>query len=302
MYAFIDEERALYGVEPICRVLAIAPSGYYTYRARQADPTQRSARAQRDDDLREQVQRVWERNRGVYGVRKVWQQLLRDGQTVARCTVARLMAAEGLRGVVRGQRHRTTIADTTAELAQDLVQRQFHAERPNQLWVADFTYVATWRGFVYVAFVIDVFSRRIVGWRAHTTMRTDLVLDALEQALHDRLLDGDLVVHSDRGSQYVSMRYTGRLAAAGAAPSVGSVGDAYDNALAETVIGLFKTEVIHRDGPWRGFEDVEMATLEWVAWFNQERLLAPLGYVPPAEFEAQYYDTHHTHTSVGVLN
>ena len=302
MYAFIDAERARYGVEPICRVLAIAPSGYYTYRARQTDPTQRPARAQRDDVLREQVQRVWERNRGVYGVRKVWQQLLRDGQAVARCTVARLMAAEGLRGVVRGQRHRTTIADTTAELAQDLVQRQFHAERPNQLWVADFTYVATWRGFVYVAFVIDVFSRRIVGWRAHTTMRTDLVLDALEQALHDRLLDGDLVVHSDRGSQYVSMRYTARLAVAGAAPSVGSVGDAYDNALAETVIGLFKTEVIHRHGPWRGFEDVEIATLEWVAWFNQERLLEPLGYVPPAEFEAQFYETQNTHTAVGVLN
>ncbi len=302
MYAFIDEERALYGVEPICRVLAIAPSGYYTSRAREQDPTRRPARAQRDDLLREEVQRVWERNRGVYGVRKVRQQLLRDGQTVARCTVARLMAAEGLRGVVRGQRHRTTLADTTAELAQDLVQRHFHAERPNQLWVADFTYVATWRGFVYVAFVIDVFSRRIVGWRAHTTMRTDLVLDALEQALHDRLLDGDLVVHSDRVSPYVSMRYTGRLAAAGAAPSVGSVGDAYDNALAETVIGLFKTEVIHRDGPWRGFEDVEMATLEWVAWFNQERLLAPLGYVPPAEFEAQFYETQNTHTAVGVLN
>ena len=277
MYAFIDEERALYGVEPICRVLAIAPSGYYTYRARQADPTQRPARAQRDDVLREQVHRVWECNRGVYGVRKVWQQLLRDGQTVARYTVARLMAAEGLRGVVRGQRHRTTIADTTAELAQDLVQRQFHAERPNQLWVADFTYVATWRGVVYVAFVIDVFSRRIVGWRAQTTMRTDLVLDALEQALHDRLLDGDLVVHSDRGSQYVSMRYTGRLAVAGAAPSVGSVGDAYDNALAETVIGLFKTEVIHRDGPWRGLEDVDIASLDWVTWFRQERLLASLG-------------------------
>ena len=302
MYAFIDAERALYGVEPICRVLAIAPSGYYTYRARHVDPTQRPARAQRDEVLREQIQRVWERNRGVYGVRKVWQQVLRDGQMVARCTVARLMAAEGLRGVVRGQRHRTTIADTSAVHAQDLVQRQFHAERPNQLWVADFTYVATWRGFMYVAFVIDVFSRRIVGWRARTTMGTDLVLDALEQALHDRLLDGHLVVHSDRGSQYVSMRYTGRLAVAGAAPSVGRVGDAYDNALAETVIGLFKTEVIHRDGPWRGFEDVEMATLEWVAWFNQERLLEPLGYVPPAEFEAQYYDTHHTHTSVGVLN
>jgi putative transposase len=238
----------------------------------------------------------------VYGVRNAWQQLVHDGQTVARGTVARHMATEGLRGVVRGQRHRTAIADTTAELAQDVVPRQCHAERPNQLWVADFTSVATWRGVVYVAFVIDVFSRRSVGKRAHTTMRTDLVRDALEQALYDRLLDGDWVVHSDRGSPYVSMRYTGRLAAAGAAPSVGSVGDAYDNALADTVIGVFKTEVIHRDGPWRGVEDVEMATLEWVAWFNQERLLAPLGHAPSAECEAPSYDTHHTHTTVSVLN
>ena len=232
MYAFIDAERAVYGVEPICRVVAIAPSGYYTYRARQIDPARRPARAQRDDVLRAQVQRVWEPNRGVYGVRKVWQQWLRDGQTVARCTVARLMTAEGLRGVVRGQWRRTTVADPAADhaqdLVQDLVQRQFHAERPNPLWVADFTYVATWRGFVYVAFVIDVYSRRIVGWRAHTTMRTVLVLDALEQALHDRVLDGHLVVHADRGTHDVSMRYTDRLAAAGAAPSVGSVGDAYD--------------------------------------------------------------------------
>jgi transposase InsO family protein len=224
--------------------------------------------------------------------------LLCDGQTVARCTVARLTAAEGL----RGPRQRTTIADTTAELAQDLVQRQFHAERLNQRWVADFAYVATWRGFVYVAFVIDMFSRSILGLRAHTTMRTDLVLDALEQALHGRVLDGHLVVHSDRGWKYVAMRYTGRLAAAGATPSVGSVGDAYGNALTETVICLLKTEVIHRDSPWRDFEDVEMATLEWVAWFNPERSLAPLSYVPPAEFEAQYFATHHTHTSVGVLN
>ena len=302
MYAFIDDQRALYGVEPICRVLEIAPSGYYEYRTRQTDPTRRPARAQRDDGLRAQVRTVWETNRGVYGVRKVWQQLLRDGCTVARCTVARLMTAEGLRGVVRGQWRRTTVADPAADHAPDLVQRQFHAERPNPLWVADFTYVATWRGFVYVAFVIDVYSRRIVGWRAHTTMRTVLVLDALEQALHDRVLDGHLVVHADRGTHDVTMRSTARLAAAGAAPSVGSVGDAYDNALAETVIGLFKTEVIHRDGPWRSFDDVEFATLEWVAWFNQERLLEPLGYVPPAEFEAQYYRTNDTHTSVGVLN
>ncbi len=198
-------------------------------------------------------------------------------QRVARRAIARLMAAEGLRGVVRGRRHRTAIVDTTATLAPDLVQRHFHAERPNQLWFADFTYVATWRGFVYVAFVIDVLWRHIFGWRAHATMRTDLVLDTLAPALHDRLLDGDLVVHSDRVSQYVSMQYTGRLTAAGAAPSVGSISDSYDKALAETIIGLLEAEVIHRDGPWRCLEDVEMATLEWVACLNREHLLVHLG-------------------------
>lgn len=303
MYAFIDAHRAAYGVEPICRVLQIAPSGYYTHRQRLTDPTRRSARAQRDETLRATIRQRWREHHEVYGVRKVWRQLRREGTPVARCTVERLMRAEGLRGVVRGGRMRTTQpADDRGAVAQDLVQRQFTAERPNQLWVADFTYVATWRGFVYVAFVIDVFSRRIVGWRAHTTMRTDLVLDALEQALHDRESEGQLVVHSDRGSQYVAMRYTDRLAEAGAAPSVGSVGDAYDNALAESVIGLFKTEVIHRRGPWRGFDDVEYATLEWVAWFNTQRLLAPLGYVPPAEYEEQFYRAQATPPVVGALN
>ena len=309
MYAFIDAQRGAYGVEPICRVLEIAPSGYYTYRARQGDPTRRPARAQRDDVLRVEVERVWDDNRRVYGVRKVWHQLRREGVAVARCTVARLMAAAGLQGVVRGRRVRTTTPEApevAAERPRDLVQRAFVATRPNQLWVADFTYVATWRGFIFVAFVIDVFSRRIVGWRAHTTMRTDLVLDALEQALYDRELDGRLVVHSDRGTQYVAMRYTERLAAAGAAPSVGSVGDAYDNALAESVIGLFKTELIHRAGPWRGFDDVEYATLEWVAWFNTQRLLEPLGYVPPAEYEEQFHRTHRgtydAHTAAVGLN
>jgi transposase InsO family protein len=232
----------------------------------------------------------------------VWRQLQRDGIAVARCTVARLMRAAGLQGVVRGHRVRTTRPDDAAEVSADLVQRQFAATQPNQLWVADFTYVATWRGFVYVAFVIDVFSRRIVGWRAHTTMRTELVLDALEQALHDRELDGRLVVHTDRGSQYVAMRYTDRVLAAGAAPSVGSVGDAYDNALAESVIGLYKTEVIYRRGPWRGFDDVEYATLEWVAWFNTQRLLEPLGYVPPAEFEERYYRAQATQPECLAVN
>ena len=308
MYAFIDVHRGAYGVEPICQFLGIAPSGYYKHRARVADPARGSARAQRDTVLLGAIRRVHAPHHEVYGARKVWHQLRREGIAVARCTVERLMRAAGLAGVVRGARVRTTRpVDREGATSPDLVQRQFTAERPNQLWVADFTYVATWRGFVYVAFVIDVFSRRIVGWRAHTRMQTDLVLHALEQALHDRELDGRLVVHSDRGSQYVAMRYTERLADAGAAPSVGSVGDAYDNALAESVIGLFKTEVIYRRSPWRGFDDVEYATLEWVAWFNQQRLLAPLGYVPPAEFEEQYYRqqeqaTLTTPTVVGALN
>lgn len=292
MYTFIDTHRVEYGVEPICRVLQIAPSGYYEYRARQRDPSRRPARAQQDETLREEIRRVWRENHEVYGPRKVWRQMRREGTPVARCTVERLMRAEGIQGVVRGRSVRTTVPDAGAERADDLVERQFTAERPNQLWVADFTYVATWHGFVYVAFVIDVFSRRIVGWRAHTTMKTDLVLDALEQALHDRETDGrlgHLVHHSDRGSQYLSMRYTERLAEAGVAPSVGSAGDAYDNALAESVIGLYKTEVIRRRGPWKGFDDVEYATLEWVAWFNTQRLLEPLGYLPPAEYEEQFY-------------
>lgn len=302
MYAFIDAQREAHGVEPICRVLGIAPSAYYVHRQRQADATRQSARAQRDAVLHDDIARIYDANHAVYGVRKVWRQLQRDGVTVARCTVERLMRAAGLQGVVRGHRVRTTQPDDTATLSADLVQRQFSAVQPNQLWVADFTYVATWRGCVYVAFVIDVFSRRIVGWRAHTTMRTELVLDALEQALHDRELDGRLVVHTDRGSQYVAMRYTDRVLAAGAAPSVGSVGDAYDNALAESVIGLYKTEVIHRRGPWRGFEDVEYATLEWVAWFNTQRLLEPLGYVPPAEFEEQFYRAQVTQPECLAVN
>jgi transposase InsO family protein len=302
MYQFIDAHRAAYGVEPICRVLAIAPSGYYEHRAREADPSRRPARAQRDEQLRGEILRVWNANRRVYGARKVWRQLRREQVPVARCTIERLMRADGLRGVVRGRRRRTTTPDAAADRPLDLVRRQFVADRPNQLWVADFTYVATWRGLVYVAFVIDVFSRRIVGWRAHTTMRSELVLDALEQALHDRETDDALVHHSDRGVQYLSMRYTERLAEVGIAPSVGSRGDSYDNALAESVIGLYKAEVIHRDGPWRGFDDVEYATLEWVAWFNSQRLLEPLGYLPPAEYEAQYHRTHTADVAVSALN
>jgi transposase InsO family protein len=302
LVAFIDAHRGTYGVEPICRVLPIAPSTYHETKAREADPTRRPARAQRDDRLRTDITRVWQANRRVYGVRKVWRQLRREGVVAARCTIARLMHAEGLRGVVRGARVRTTTPDDGADQPRDLVKREFVATRPNQLWVADFTYVATWRGMVYVAFVIDVFSRRIVGWRASASMRTDLALDALEQAVYDRETDGALVHHSDRGSQYLSIRYTERLAAAGIEASVGSRGDAYDNALAESVIGLFKTEVIRHAGPWRCLDDVEYATLEWVAWFNTCRLLEPLGYVPPAEYEEQFAGLLTTLATAGALN
>lgn len=291
MIAFIDDHRETYGVEPICRVLPIAPSTYRAHTARRADPGRLPARAKRDAMLMAEIRRVHAANFGVYGVRKVWRQLAREGIAVARCTVARLMRAMGLAGVVRGRRVRTTVPDPAATCPLDRVNRQFKAACPNRLWVADFTYVATWVGFVYVAFVIDAFARRIVGWRVSSSARADFVLDALEQALHERrpFAGSGLVCHSDRGSQYVSIRYTERLAEAGIEPSVGSVGDSYDNALAETIIGLFKTEVIHRRGPWRSFEAVEYATLEWVDWFNHRRLLGPIGNVPPAEAEARYY-------------
>jgi len=301
MVGFIDAHRATYGVEPICAVLPIAPSTYYEQKTRQADPMRLPARAQRDAALRPEILRVWRTHRRVYGAKKIWKQLGREHVPVARCTVARLMGELGLRGVVRGRRVRTTVPDPVAERPRDLVQRNFQATRPNQLWVSDLTYVVTWRGFVYVAFVIDVFSRRIVGWRASSSLRSDLALDALEQALYDRETDADLVHHSDRGVQYLSIRYTERLAEAGIEPSVGSRGDSYDNALAESVIGLFKTEVIRRDGPWRGLDDVEYATLEWVAWFNTQRLLEPLGYLPPAEYEEQFHRAQATHVAEAVL-
>ena len=291
MIAFIDEHRAVHGVEPICRVLPIAPSTYHAHAARRADLGKLPARARRDMTLRTEIRRVYEENFQVYGVRKVWRQLLRDGIAVARCTVARLMRTMGLQGVVRGKRVRTTISNAAAPCPLDRVNRQFRAPRPNALWVSDFTYVATWAGFVYVAFVIDVFARRIVGWRVSRTAHAGFVLDALEQALHERrpVRGGGLVHHSDRGVQYLSIKYTERLAAAGIEPSVGSVGDSYDNALAETINGLYKTEVIYRRGPWRSFEAVEFATLEWVDWFNNRRLLEPIGNIPPAEAEAAYY-------------
>ena len=291
MTAFIDDHRDIYGVEPICRILPIAPSTYHEHAARNRDPDRRPARERRDAELCQDIRRVFEANFGVYGVRKVWRQMKREGIHVARCTVARLMKRLGLKGVVRGKPVKTTVSDKATPCPLDLVNRKFQAPRPNALWVSDFTYVATWRGFVYVAFVIDTFARRIVGWRVSRTAHADFVLDALEQALHDRrpFAGGDLVHHSDRGSQYVSIRYTERLAEAGIEPSVGSVGDSYDNALAETINGLFKAEVIHRRGPWRNLEAVEFATLEWVDWFNNRRLLEPIGNIPPAEAEAAYY-------------
>ena len=291
MVRFVDDHRDVYGIESICATVPIAPSTYFLHKAQHADPTQRSARAQRDDVLRVEIQRVWDANHQVYGPRKVWKQLRREGHRVARCTVGRLMRAMGLAGAVRGRAWVTTTqASPDAGRLPDLVERAFTATRPNQLWVSDFTSVATCRGFVYVAFVIDVFARRIVGWRASASLRTDLALDALEQAIYDRCDadTGDLVHHSDRGTQYLSIRYTERLADAGIELSVGSRGDAYDNALAETVIGLFKTEVIRRRGPWRSLEAVKFATLEWVDGFNHRRLLEPIGYVPPAEYEARY--------------
>ena len=289
MIAYIDDHRDRCGVEPICAVLPIAPSTYYEHKAREADPQRLPRRLQRDRALSDEVRRIWEENYQVYGARKVWRQLNRVGIEVARCTVERLMRVMGLRGVVRGRRCRTTIGDTTAERPLDRVKRQFTATRPNQLWVADITYVATWTGFVYVAFVVDVYARRIVGRRVSRSLKTDLVLDALEQALWSRQDTEGLVHHSDRGCQYLSVRYTKRLAEAGIEASVGSRGDSYDNALAETINGLYKAEVIYQRGPWKHREAVEYATLEWVDWFNHRRLLEPIGNVPPAELEAAYY-------------
>jgi transposase InsO family protein len=303
MVSFIDDHRETYGVEPICRVLPIAPSTYYEQKARQVDASRLPPRLARDAELRGEIERVWKENRAVYGARKVWLQLKREGSEVARCTVERLMARMGLRGVSRGRTfQRTTIVDDASQRPADLVQRAFTADRPNRLWVADLTYVATWAGFVYVAFVVDVFSRKIVGWRVSSSLRSDLALDALEQAIHARPEVDQLIHHSDRGVQYVSIRYTERLAEAGIEPSVGSVGDSYDNALAETIIGLFKTEVVRRNGPWRSLEDVEFATLEWVDWFNHRRLFSSIGDVPPAEFEAMYYAAQQSPTTEVGLN
>ena len=290
MVSFIDAHRGRYGVGPLCAQVPIAPSTYSAHKAREAEPERVSARARRDGWLSGEIRRVYDEHFQVYGVRKVWRQLRGEGVTVARCTVARLMRRMGLQGAVRGRRVKTTRAVVHGERPDDRVNREFQVSRPNALWVSDLTYVATWRGFAYTAFVIDAYARRIVGWRVSNSLHTDLALDALEQALHERRTPRDgLIHHSDRGVQYLSLRYTERLAHRGIAPSVGSVGDSYDNALAESIIGLYKTELIARRGPWRHCEAVELATLQWVHWYNHRRLFGPLGHVPPAAFEAHYY-------------
>ncbi|EPD1303010.1 IS3 family transposase [Escherichia coli] len=286
MMPLLDKLREQYGVGPLCSELHIAPSTYYHCQQQRHHPDKRSARAQHDDWLKREIQRVYDENHQVYGVRKVWRQLLREGIRVARCTVARLMAVMGLAGVLRGKKVRTTVSRKTVATG-DRVNRQFVAERPDQLWVADFTYVSTWQGFVYVAFIIDVFAGYIVGWRVSSSMETTFVLDALEQALWARRPSGT-IHHSDKGSQYVSLAYTERLKEAGLLASTGSTGDSYDNAMAESINGLYKAEVIHRKS-WKNRAEVELATLTWVDWYNNRRLLGRLGHTPPAEAEKAYY-------------
>ena len=300
MVSFIDQHRSIYGVEPICAVLPIAPSTYYKHKSNERDPGCRSARAKRDDELKVQIKRLWHENNDVYGAVKVWRQLHREGIQVARCTVERLMRKLGLAGVRRGARCKTTIPSTHDEKPLDLVNRQFTATRPNQLWVADLTYVATWSGFMYVAFVVDVFARFIVGWRVSRSLHTDSVMDALEQALWARGKHTGLIHHSDRGSQYLSIRYSERLVEAGIQASVGSVGDSYDNALAETINGLYKTEVIRHKGPWKSIDEVERATLDWIDWFNNRRLLEPIGHIPPVEYEMMYYQQTESAKAAGL--
>ena len=302
MINFIDKNREDYGVESICKVIPIAPSFYYEMKSREKDPSKAPARYHSDKKLKSEVKRVWDDNYKVYGVRKVWRQLKREGFNVARCTVARLMKDLGLRGVIRGKGIKTTIPDKKADRPLDLVNREFKATRPNELWIADFTYVATWRGFVYVAFVTDVFSRMLVGWRVSRSMSAELTLDALEQAIFARAPEDKLIHHSDRGSQYLSIKYSERLAEEGIEPSVGSVGDSYDNAMAETINGLYKAEVIWRKGPWKSIDEVEYETLKWVDWFNNRRILEPIGNIPPKEFEMMYYESVRDSARVVGLN
>jgi transposase InsO family protein len=296
MIAFIDDHRGAYGVEPICKLLPIAPSTYHEHAARRADPSRLPKRARRDRELMPEIERVFAENFAVYGARKVWRQLRREGFDTARCSVERHVKKKGLQGVIRGKTLRTTISDKAAPCPLDRVNREFRAPCPNRLWVSDFTYVSTWQGFVYVAFIIDVFARYIVCWRVSRTAHTAFVLDALEQALYQRrpAHRGGLIHHSDRGSQYIAIKYTERLAETRIEPSVGSVGDSYDNALAETINGLYKAELLHRRAPWKSFEAVERATFSWVDWFNNRRLLEPIGNIPPAEAEAGYYAMQET--------
>jgi len=292
MIAFIEDHRTTFGVEPICRVLPIASSSFHAHRAVAREPGRASARAKSDAVHRKDIARIWEDNRGLYGARKVWRALQREGKKIARCTVERLMKDMGLQGAVRGKKIITTNPDASQACPDDKVNRKFKAERPNQLWVSDFTYVSSWAGMVYVAFVIDVFARKIVGWKVSTSMTTAFVLHALNQAICQRCpteTDG-LIHHSDRGSQYLSIKYTERLGDAGIDGSVSSVGDSYDNALAESIIGLFKTEVTKRLGPWKSASQIEWETLKWVDWFNNRRLLEPIGYITPAEAEDAFYE------------
>ena len=296
MMSFIDSHREELGVQPICRELAIAPSSYHEHAARLVDPGKRSARARRDDEIKQQIKRVHDDSSGLYGTGKVWHQMRRTGATVAQCTVERLMRAMGLAGVGRGKTTITTVSNPKAPCPLDKVNREFRVSRPNALWVVDFTYVHTWAGFVYVAFVIDAYAQRIVVWKVSTTPTASFVLDALEQAIHARRPgpEDGLIHHSDRGVQYLAMNHTQRLAEAKLIPSVGSVGDSYGNALAETINGLYKAEVIWRQRSWPNAFAVEMATLNWVEWFNNHRLFGPIGYIPPAEAEANYYATLET--------
>lgn len=301
MVKFIDQSKEVWGVEPICQSLPIAPSTYHLVKSKEKNPEKCSRRVKRDNELKDLIQKVWDENYQVYGARKVWHQLIRDGHRVARCTVERLMRDLGLQGAVRGRKPKNTWVSDQAETPEDLVKRDFYVHAPNQLWVADFTYVATWGGFVYVAFVIDAYANTIVGWRVSSRMTSDLTLDALEQALWARPKTSGLIHHSDHGSQYLSIRYTDRLNDAGLLASAGTVGDAYDNALAETINGLYKTEVIRRKGPWKNLSEVEFATLEWVHWYNNKRLLSSIGNRPPAEMEAMYYNQE-KHQSVGLVH
>ena len=303
MVNFIDENCDEYGVEPICKTLPIAPSTYYERKARDADPNLEPDLTRRDQILKKEIQRIWDENRKVYGFRKVWKALIKEKRfQVARCTVERLMRSMGLRGVIRGKGVRTTFPSAKDKRPEDLVNRNFNASRPNKLWVADFTYVSTWQGFVYVTFIIDVFSRMIVGWRASRSMKTDFTLDALNQALWARQVDHGLIHHSDRGSQYLAFRYSERLTDAGISPSVGTKGDSYDNAMAETLNGLYKAEVIHRRSSWQTIEQVELETLDWVHWYNNHRLMEPLGYVSPAEYEMMYYEQEEGSAVAAGLN